>query len=920
MALDSGARLGPYEIVAPVGAGGMGEVYRARDTRLGRMVAIKVIGPAYGSHLETQRRFEAEARLAAQLDHPRIGAVFDVGHEDGLDYFVMEFIEGKTLADRIAQGPLPFAEMIGYGIEIAAGIAYAHSRGVEHHDLKPGNVMLTSSGVKIIDFGLAKLRHTERRLSEVMAAVKTMPLPPVEPGSVPGTPAYLPPERLQGQPADHRSDIFAFGLVLYEMAARRRAFDGPTPADLVAAILTAEPPPLSGLEPGLADVDWVIRKCLRKAPDERWQSMADVAAVLKRIAATNSKARPGEPPTAVSKLPRRLAAATIVVAVAGLALVANRAPTPATAPQRAVAFTIPPPPASGFTPTESSVQSPQLAVSPDGRYLAFVATGVDGVSQIWLRAIDSSIGRPLSGTMDATFPFWSASSRSIGFFSDGELKRINIDGGPSRSLAPARAGKGGAWSADDTILFSRDTNGGLYRITADGGVRQQTELSITRRETSHRWPQFLPDGRHFIYFAKSADDSQSGIRLASLDGHGDAVVVPTKFGAIYAPPGHVLYVSQDALLAASFEVASGRLMDDAVTVVDRIATSSNFYGAFSASNNGVLAFATSVSPAELAWIGRDGRRLSVAAGSGQYVDFQLSRDNRYLAIAEVEPHSDRSDLRLVDLVRGGNLRLTTSAATDASPVWSPDSTRLVFRSNRERDHDLYLRQAVGGGADAIFVKSPVSKYPTDWSPDGTFVVYHSFDERTQNDLWAAPVSHPDQSRTLLQTEFDEVQAQISPSGRWLAYTSNHSSRFEVYVQPLPADGKKWQVSIDGGSDPKWRADEKEIFYLDTEGRMMSVGLTGSASFDPGVPRPLFRLGEIAVIPPYLSAYNVWRDGQRFLVRASTEELQTHPLNVLVHWTLPARNGNPFTRMRVGSPDAPRSWWPRFAPSDAPQNR
>ena len=888
MVLDPGVRLGPYEIVAPVGAGGMGEVYRARDTRLGRTVAIKVIGVAYGSHPEMRRRFQEEVRLAAQLDHPRLGAVFDVGYEQGIDYFVMEFIEGRTLAERIGDGPLPFAEMIGYGIEIAAGLAYAHRRGVEHRDLKPGNVLLTSSGVKVIDFGLGKMRQTARRPADALAEMETAPLPRIEPGTASGTAMYLPPERLQGRPGDYRGDIFAFGALLYEMAAGRRAFNGPTPADLVAAILTAEPPPLAGDEPGLAEVDWIIRRCLKKAPDDRWQSMADVEAVLKRIATTSSRPRLSDRRAAVFATPRFLAAGIILtVAVGGLALLAPRASTPNATPGT-VALTVPPPPGGGFTPTESSVQAPQLAVSPDGRYLAFVATGVDGVSQIWLRPIDASMARALPGTADATYPFWSASSRALGFFSHGQLKRIDIDGGPARSLTAARLGTGGAWSADDTILFAPERDSGIYRLTPDGNVRQQTVMSTTRREISHRWPQFLPDRRHFIYFARSVDDRQSGIRLASLDAPGDAVVVGTNFSAIYVPSGHLLYVSEQALLAASFDVEHGRLMDDAVTVVDRVATSSNFYGAFSASTNGVLAFATTVSPGELAWIGRDGRRLGVAAGPGQYVDFQLSPDGRYLAVAEVEPRSGRSDLRLVDLLRGGNLRLTTSPATDASPVWSPDGTRLVFRSNRERQHDLYVQQAAGGGVDELLVTSPAAKYPTDWSPDGAFVVYHALDKRTLYDLWAAPLGQPNQSRPLLQTDFDEVQGRISPSGRWLAYTSNQSSRFEVYVQPLQADGRKWQVSIGGGSDPRWRADEKELFFLGSDGRMMSVDLAGGTSFNPSVPRSLFLLRDVAVISPYLSAYDVQRDGRRFLVRASTEEVQTHPLNVFVHWSVTMR--------------------------------
>jgi Tol biopolymer transport system component/predicted Ser/Thr protein kinase len=889
VSLAPATRLGPYEIVALVGAGGMGEVYRARDTRLSRIVAIKVIHTAYGHRPDIRRRFEEEARLAAQLDHPRIGAVYDVGHDAGVDYFVMEFIEGRTLAGRIAEGRLPFAEMIEYAIEIAAGLAYAHRRGVEHRDLKPGNVLLTPSGVKVIDFGLSKLRQDERRPSDRIAAMETVPLPTTEPGSVPGTAGYLPPERLQGLRADHRSDIFAFGALLYEMAAGRRAFDGATPADLVASVLTADPPPLAGQEPALADVDWVIRRCLRKVPDERWQSMADVEAVLKRIASTASMTRLVEERAAIRRWPRLLAAGMVLaLALGGLAFLARGRSAPAAPPLRPVAITIPPPPGTEFTPTESSVQSPQLAVSPDGRYIAFVASGADRVSQIWLRPIDSFMARPIPGTLHATYPFWSPSSRSIGFFSDGELKRIDIEGGPARTMAKANDGRGGAWSADDVILFSPSTSDVIYRVSANGGTVPQTVMSVSRREISHRWPQFLPDGRHFIYLARSADDNQSAICLASLDATGGAVVVRSSFGGVYAPPGMLLYVAEGTLLAANFDIADSGVTDDPVPIVDRVATSSSFYGAFSASNNGVLAYATSASVAELAWMGRDGRRLGVAAGAGRYVDFQLSPDGRYVAVAEVEPLSDRPDLRLVDLVRGANLRLTTSPATDASPVWSPDSARLVFRSNRERRHDLYIRPAAGGGEDRPFLKTSEAKYPSDWSPDGSFVVYHAEDERTHHDVWAVPIDHPDQPRTLVQTEFDEMQGRISPSGRWLAYTSNQSSRFEVYIQPLQADGRKWQISIDGGSDPKWRADEKELFYIGLDGRMMSVDVNATAAVDPGTPRPLFPLRDFAAVAPYLSAYDVQRDGQRFLVRLPIEELKTHPLNVLLNWSVPDR--------------------------------
>jgi serine/threonine protein kinase len=883
LALGPGARLGPYEIVALAGAGGMGEVYRARDTRLGRIVAIKVIASGHGDRAELRNRFEAEARLAARLDHPRIGAVYDVGHDAGIDYFVMEFIEGLTIADRLAQGRLPLTETIGHAIEIASGLAYAHRRGVTHRDLKPGNVLLTPSGVKIIDFGLGKARRAERQPAVGVASMETAPMSAQGPMAVSGTAGYLPPERLQGLPEDHRSDIFAFGALLYEMAAGRRPFDGATPADLFAAILTADPAPLGGADPSIADIDWIIRRCLKKTADERWQSIADVEAILKRIASERLTSR-NRDRRVRPRVSAALAATVGVLLLAAGAFLALKRSPPDAAPRHPVALTVPPPPGADFTPTESSVQSPQLAVSPDGRYLAFVASGADHVPQIFLRPLASTLVRPLPGTAHATYPFWSPSSRSIGFFTaDGQLKRVDIDGGPARTLAEAPNGRGGTWSADDVILFSPGTSDVIHRLRADGGVVEQTVLAGDRRETSHRWPQFLPDGRHFIYFARSVDDNLSTISLASLDAPGAAIVIQTAFGAVLAPPEHLLYVSDGALLAIRFDAASGRVAGDPVPVVDHIATSSNFYGAFSASNNGVIAYATSATLGQLVWTGRDGGRLGTAVVPGAYVDFEISPDSRYLAVAEVEPQSDRSDVRLVDLIRGANLRLTTSPATDASPVWSPDSARIIFRSNRDRRHDLYIRPATGG-EDQLFLKTDTAKYPTDWSPDGTFVVYHTNDARTNQDIWSAPLDHPDRARPLVQTEFDEMQGHISPSGRWLAYTSNQSSQLEVYVQPLKPDGRRWQVSTGGGSDPKWRADNKELFYIARDGRLMSVDVSGDG-FDPGNPRPLFALRDVSAVSPFLSAYDVQRDGQRFLVRVPIEDLKTHPLNVLVHWSL-----------------------------------
>jgi eukaryotic-like serine/threonine-protein kinase len=875
MAIVPGTHLGPYVIGGCIGAGGMGEVYRARDSRLNRSVAIKVIGSAFGNHPEMRRRFEEERRLVAQLDHPRIGAVYDAGHDAGVDYLVMEFLEGQSLADRIARGPIPLPELIGYAIEIASGLAHAHSRGVVHRDLKPSNVLLTSTGVKIIDFGLGKLRPEEQRSSSHVAALKTRP--PTEPSAVPGTTHYMAPERLNGLEADARADVFAFGAVVYEMATRRRAFEGDTPAAVIAAILTSEPAPLDPHLSGSSYVEWVIRRCLKKNRDERWQSMADVEAILKRNAATGAQQETADGP---ARFWTRKRGVLVGAGIAVLALVAASVLAPLVRvdrrmPEGMVALTIPPPDGGGFTPTESSVQSPQLAVSPDGRSLAFVAAGADGVSQLWIRTIDSSVERALPGTAHAMYPFWSPTAESLGFFADLKLKRIDIDRGAVRSLADAPNGRGGTWNADDVILFSGRTTGGLFSIGADGGVVQRTTLSVNQRETSHRWPQFLPDGRHFLFLARS-DESRTGIYLGSLDGTAATFITQTSYGGVYSPPGQLLYVSDGALVAAGLDAAHGRLTGAPVPVVDRIATSSNFYGAFSASANGVLAYATSAAMAELIWFARD-----VAAPRSAYADFRLSRNGRHLAVAEVETHTQLTDLHVIDLVRGTNSRLTTSPATDASPVWSPDGTRIVFRSNRERVHDLFARAANGSGNDELLLNTPAAKYPTDWTSQ--FLVYHTIDPRTRFDVWAVPVGDANQARPLLRSEYDEVQGQISPNDRWIAYTSNVAGRLDVYVEPLAEKGQRWQVSVRGGSDPRWRGDGNELFYIAPDGMLMAVDTGSDSNLDLGRPRPLFHVSDVSAQPPYLSVYNVDAGGERFLVRVPVGSLQTLPLTLLVHW-------------------------------------
>jgi eukaryotic-like serine/threonine-protein kinase len=879
--LTPGTRLGRYEILSLSGAGGMGAVYRARDPRLGRVVAIKVIGPAFETDSNMRQRFEDEARLAAQLDHPRICTVHDFGTDAGVDYLVMEFLEGRSLASRLKSGTVDVSNVIGCAIEMADALAYAHRRGVVHRDIKPGNVLLTANGLKIIDFGLGRLRHVGHTPSPQVASLDTAPLRPGDSASLTGTAQYVAPERLQGFESDHRGDIFAFGAVLYEMLVGRRAFEGATPADVIAAILTSEPPPIGKLEPPYGELEWLIRRCLRKRPEERWDSMADVHAILKRIAA---------PPADVVGSPRRgrtlraagIAAAALLCAalLTELSVVGGRVRP---ADDALIAVAISPPAGTTFT-AEGSRQSPQLAVSPDGRMVAFIASVATGTPELWIRPVDSTVARRLPGTDHATCPFWSPSGRSLGFFADKMLKRVDIDGGPPRALASAPNGRGGTWNGDNVILFAPDAATPIYRVDATSGAVQQTRLLSSRGETSHRWPQFLPDGRRFIYFARSSDERRSGIYVSALDERDETLAIPTNFGAVFAAPDQLLYVAEGALVSSAFDPRTARISGEPRLVVDHIATSGNFYGAFSASTNGVLAYATMNATQELAWVDRAGKRLGLASPRSEYVDFRLSPDGRYVAVAEIDPRTNLADLHVLDTIRGTKTRLTSSPATDASPVWSPDARRIVFRSNRDGIHDLFIGSPSRSDDERSLLKTPSSKYPTSWATGGDFIVFHTNDPRSRFDVWGTSVSHPDQARPLVQTAFDEMQGQISPNERWLAYTSNESGQLQVYVQAMSDGGAKLQVSVSGGFDPRWRADGKELFYIGPDNRLMAVTVTsGETSLDFATPRPLFDMPGVLVLSPFLSSYDVDATGRRFLVRVPLEDPRTSPLTMLVHW-------------------------------------
>ena len=877
MRLQQGATLGRYEVLELIGVGGMGEVYRARDTNLQKTVAIKTVSAGFAEDPTALPRFALERRIGAGLEHPHICRVLDAGLESGVSYLAMEYLTGETLAARMARGPLPLNDALGYAIETAEALAYAHDHGVIHRDLKPSNIFITATGVKVLDFGLASLRG---RAARSPLPGDTVPLAPVT-GPLMGTAMYTAPERLRGEEADHRTDIFAFGAVLYELLTSRAAFERAGVDSLLAAVLSADPRPMALSGPRGADLEWLVRRCLAKQPDQRWHSMHDVAAMLKRIASGHGGAAPG------ASAPRRTTIAAVVLAVGVLAAVgawAGRAAvTPAgTGTSSRLAFAIPPPDAAFFTPTEGSVQTPQLALSPDGAAIAFVATGREGVSQIWVRRLGAMDAQPVRGTEGATYPFWSPDATAIAFFAEGLLKRVEVAGGPARTLAEAPHGRGGSWSADGTILFAPSTTGIIRRVSAQGGaVADATRLADPRGETSHRWPQFLPGGRQFLFFARTPQEGIEGIYLGSLDSPQVTFVVHSRFGGAFAPPDRVLYISEGTLLAQRIDLAAGRAVGDPVAIAEDVAGSSNFYPAFAVSPAGVLAFARSGDLSELVWVDRSGRQLATAA-RGQFVDFRLSADARLLAVAEVDRESGLSDVFVLDLERGARTRLTSERATDASPMWSADGANILFRSNRDRVHDLYVGARAQSGGERLLFRSTMAKYPTSWSRDGGRLLFHARDNETQYDVWVAEVGPRTSARPVLASRFNEVQAQFSPDGTLMAYASDETSGFETYVQSADGTGPRWQVSTGGGMDPRWAPDGRTLFFVSPDGWLMAADVASGS--EPGVPRRLFQLRvRGSATAPYSSLYDVAVDG-RFLLRVPVDDVGSNPVTVLVNWS------------------------------------
>ncbi|MGA2344706.1 MAG: protein kinase [Candidatus Sulfotelmatobacter sp.] len=889
MTLTSGAKLGPYEIQSPAGAGGMGEVYRARDTRLERIVAIKILPAHLSSNPEAKQRFDREARAISSLNHPNICTLYDVGHQDGVDYLVMEFLEGETLADRLLKGPLPPERVLKYGIEICEGLEKAHRGGVTHRDLKPGNIMLTKTGAKLMDFGLAKpSSQSGAAASDLTLTSPVASRPLTQEGMVVGTFQYMSPEQIEGKEVDARSDIFALGAVLYEMATGKRAFEGKSTTSVIAAILERNPPPISALRPMFPRaLDNVVKTCLEKDPEERWQSVRDLRTNLKWIAEGDGAGTS----SAVKHNPWRERAAWMLALalLCGLAFFAAghyRAPS-ASDPVR---FSVNPPEKAVFSgPPNLTVPVPQFALSPDGRAMVFVANASGADPVIWLRSVDQVTARPLPGTEHAQIPFWSPDSRWIGFFAEGKLKKIPVAGGPVQVLTDVSDAFGGSWSTDGSIIFAK-LSSAIFRVSSFGGI----VTAVTKVDTimnAHRWPQFLPDGRHFLFHIQSGDPEHRGIYAGSLDGGIQKFLVHTQSGAVYASPGYLLYVDGDTLLGQAFDVARLEIKGEPFTVAEHVGRSTGFSIGASVSDTGMLAYAAAIlHRGRLTWFDRAGNSLNSVGVEADYSDFRLSPNGQTLAASLVDPKAWNPDIWLIDLVRGGPSRFTVGSALSAAPVWSPDGARIVFRTNRNGQTELFAKSAGGGGNEEVVLTNETQHAAgidspnlvcSDWSPDGRYVIGSVPQESTGEDIWLIPLSGDKKPFKFLGPPSDQIHANFSPDGRFVAYTSNESGRFQVYVQTFPLSTRKWQVSTDGGYEPRWRGDGREIYYLSEERKLMAVSVGAGPTF--AIPKLLFQTRVPEGISSRRTHYVPSRDGQRFLVNTQSLDASPSPITVVLNW-------------------------------------
>jgi eukaryotic-like serine/threonine-protein kinase len=897
--LTAGTRLGPYEVLSAVGAGGMGEVYRGRDTRLDRTVAIKILPADLSSNLDLKQRFEREARTISSLSHPYICALYDIGHQDGIDYLVMEFLEGETLSERLNKGALPMDQVLRYGMQIADALNKAHHQGIVHRDLKPGNIMITKSGVKLLDFGLAKLHAPVQQFVSGVSALPTQQRDLTAEGTIIGTLQYMSPEQLEGRDADARTDLFALGLVLYEMATGRKAFTGKSQASLIAAILSSEPTPISTIQPMSPPAfDRVVKTCLAKDPDDRWQTAHDVMLELKWIDEGISRSDISPAAQSIRKRQGRLAWAVALLSILGMISFAVAYFQISKAKVPSMRFQIQPP---ENTQLNVSSEGGPAVLAPDGHALCFSAINTSAESLLYVQTVGNLSAKPLPGTVGGTYPFWSDDSKSIAFIANGKLKTIDSNGGPTLTLCDARISRGGTW-AGDIILFAPETTSTIYRVSAKGGTPQPVTKIDTSKHSTHRWPFFLPDGKHFLYLAASHEHNleHDGIYFASLDGKENHLVVRTNSNADFAS-NSLLYLRDNDLMVQRFETNKGELKGDPTLITQNVHfDKATWRGYFSASKNNRLTFQTrqgtgALADTKLIWFDRSGKELGSIGEKDSFFIGSLSADEKKLVVQIGEP----GDIWIYDLVRESRLPLLRTPRDEGYPLLAPDGKYIAYRASIPgKVMDIYIRPVDLHGEERLVFKASQFAWPSDWSPDGKFLLLTIADtdlllSLKQSDVFVIPFDRNQTPIPFLNESTIEALPQFSPDGKWVAYTSMVPQTMspEVYVVPFDPlnlqQAKKSisQISFNGGYSPKWRKDGREIFYLTLDRTLMAAKVEIKPDkVEVLSTQALFKTKQKIEDPTFC----VSNDGKRFLID-TMESMKAAPITLILNWAADHEN-------------------------------
>lgn len=896
-----GSTISHYKIVEKLGEGGMGVVYKAEDTKLDRFVALKFLPPHLHASDQDKMRFTHEAKAAAALNHPNVCSIIDIQDHDGQMFIVMEFVDGQTLRQK--RESINYKQAIDIGIQIADGLAAAHEKGIVHRDIKPENIMLRKDGIaQIMDFGLAKLRASGSKITRL-----------TKEGSTVGTAGYMSPEQVQGQDSDHRSDIFSYGVLLYELLTGQLPFKGVHETAIAYEIVNVDPAPISSLKPEIdPNLDAIVLQCLEKDPRERNQSIAQVSLDLKRYRRESSRQKlsritaapavrpPGQTQNDIAASftqPSSDAGRSITgkkgwipwsVAIFSLLLLAALAAIHFNETQQevqSISASITPPSGTSFNNTIGG----HMALSPDGTMLALVAADSAGNTSMWVRPLSSLLARQLSETDGAQFPFWSPDNKFIGFFAGGKLKKVSALGGPTVVICDAPNGRGGTWNQDGIIVFAPTFDfTGLQKVSAAGGApAPATRLDTTRNESNHRWPHFLPDGKHFIYTTQGGartSEYTGSIFVSSLDGSIDKLLIKVSSNMAYSD-GYLLYVRQKSVLAHPFDLTKLELFGDANPVVGKVEFSGDkSRGVFSVSNNGIMTYQVPGNTAGmLSLCDRTGKKLGdVGGGRAMSNGARFSPDGTKIAFDSPDPESNFSDIWLYDIARMTSTRITFDPSAEWQPIWSPDGKKVVYSTDR-MGSGLFMKNSDGTESERELLKTRATNAPTDWSPDGRYIVYLTINENTGADLMAIPIGGEGKPIPFANTKFSEDNARISPDGHWVVYNSDESGKNEIYARPFPSGGGKWQVSSSGGSFPMWGPDGQEIFYNQTAGVLMSVPVKAAGSvFSVGTPRKLFEI-------PRCTIFDISTDGKQFLIAAITGLEANQPITLVANWDKELKN-------------------------------